>query len=778
MYIAQLHQITMKNQATTTILRNNDAETQHHKDEFRKQVNRRSDKLINYFLACYFIAGLVFASFYDTWTIAIGVGGLSLVAYYSVKKLLPDTDFYQYILSTIFGVFMAQFIYQMHGLFEMHFFAFIGSAILITYQNWKLQIPMLLVVIVHHVAFGYLQNSGVQNVYFTQLDSFELQTFIIHFLLAAVIFFVCGLWAHQLKKYSDIQISNSVEMANLQKEALMAATAKRHLEEQEQVKQALAESNTRFSYAAQATSDAIWDRSYTDSHVFWSDGFRLLFGYEINRETTSINFWESKVHPDDLSGIIQLMQKVKDDPRSTHWTAEYRFLKSDGEYAFVREKALVIRDANGKAARTIGALQDITEIKQNEIKLQNLNESLEKEKYFLDSLMDNMPDAIYFKDLNSKFIRVSKHMANKFGVSLNDIIGKSDFDFHQNGKAIQAFKDEQDIMRTRVPKVDYIEKSIHSNGVDYWVSSTKMPLINTRGELVGVFGISRDVTEVKRLEEESHVAKVDKAVAQGKFEIASDVMHDIGNAVVGFGSYLTRIRRMQEKDNPENLRNLAMFFETNKSAINTAIGEAKASAVVKMLAGIALTQRSNHEEINKSIGEQFGIITHIQEILDIQRQYIAGHESQERKPVNLKNIVNDSLAMLFAAIDKKAIAVSLEIADDLPIIKGDRTKLTQVMLNVFRNSVEAIDKDAEEKTISVSVAVIDGELVIRVRDSGKGFDKTIGDQLFNKGFTTKATTTGMGLYGCRTILETHKATIAINSEGEDKGATARIVFNV
>jgi PAS domain S-box-containing protein len=756
----------------------NETEQQKHTRAFRLQVKKRSDKLINYFLVCYFIVGLVFASFYDTWTIAIGIGGLCLVAYYSVKAALPDSDFYQYVLSTILGIFMAQYIYQMHGLFEMHFFAFIGSAILITYQNWKLQIPMLSVVAIHHLAFGYLQNSGVENVYFTQLDSFELQTFLIHFILAAVIFFVCGLWSHQLKKYSEIQIGQTIEMGSLQKEALILANAQKQQQEREKAQEALAESNLRFSLAAQATSDAIWDRTYSEDHVFWSEGFRLLFGYEINKQTMAMDFWESKVHPDDLPHVSQTMQQAKDNPAATNWTCEYRFLKEDGEYAFVREKALIIRDANGLVARSIGALQDITELKQSEITLKGLNESLEKEKYFLDSLMDNMPDAIYFKDLECKFIRVSKHMVNKFGTTHTDIIGKSDFDFHKNGKAVQAFKDEQEIMQTMVPKIDYIEKSIQENGADRWVSSTKMPLINTRGELVGTFGMSRDVTEVKRLEEESQAAVLDKAVAQGKFEIASDVMHDIGNAVVGFGAYLTRIRRMQEKDNPENLRNLAMFFEENKPAIITAIGEAKAGAVIKMLAGIALTQRSNHEEVNKSIVEQFNIITHIQEILDIQRQYITGHESQERKPVNLRNIVNESLAMLFATIDKKAIAVSLEIADDLPIIKGDRTKLTQVMLNVFRNSIEAIDKAAEEKTISVSALVVEGELVIRVRDSGKGFDKSLSGQLFNKDFTTKDSTTGMGLYGCRTILDTHEATIAMTSEGEGKGATVRIGFKL
>ena len=197
---------------------------------FRSEVKERSDRLMNYFLISFFVVGLAFAFFYGTWLIAFGVGGLSLIAYYSAKIALPDSDLYQYVLSVVLGIFMAQFIYQMHGLFEMHFFAFIGSAILITYQNWKLQIPVTIVVVVHHATLGYLQDIGFSQVYFTQLDYFTLQTFIIHVLLAAVIFFICGLWAYQLKKYNEIQIIQTVQMAELQKEAQLSFERKLHAE--------------------------------------------------------------------------------------------------------------------------------------------------------------------------------------------------------------------------------------------------------------------------------------------------------------------------------------------------------------------------------------------------------------------------------------------------------------------------------------------------------------------------------------------------------------------
>ncbi len=207
-----------------------DSERQLQEAYFKLQVETRSDKMMNYFLIVFFCVGLVFAMFYGTWLIAFGVGGLSLLAYYSVKIALPDSNLYQYVLSVVLGIFMAQYIYQMHGMFEMHFFAFIGSAILITYQNWKLQIPIMVLVVVHHASFSYLQNIGYNKIYFSQLNYFDLQTLIIHSSLSGIIFFICGLWAFQLKKYNEIQIGHALETATLQKEALMHAERKRNEE--------------------------------------------------------------------------------------------------------------------------------------------------------------------------------------------------------------------------------------------------------------------------------------------------------------------------------------------------------------------------------------------------------------------------------------------------------------------------------------------------------------------------------------------------------------------
>jgi methyl-accepting chemotaxis protein len=171
--------------------------------QFFSAIKEKSDTIMAYALGVYFLFGLFLAGFYFTFTIAFGIGGLCLVAYFSVKTLLPEHTLYQYVGSAVLAVFAAQFIYQMHGLFEMHFFVFIGTALMITYQNWKLQLPLLVLIVIHHATFAYLQYSGSKEIYFTQLDYMDLQAFLFHGGLAATISALCGYWAYDLAKKTE-----------------------------------------------------------------------------------------------------------------------------------------------------------------------------------------------------------------------------------------------------------------------------------------------------------------------------------------------------------------------------------------------------------------------------------------------------------------------------------------------------------------------------------------------------------------------------------------------
>jgi PAS domain S-box len=130
-----------------------------------------------------------------------------------------------------------------------------------------------------------------------------------------------------------------------------------------------------------------------------------------------------------------------------------------------------------------------------------MNKDLEKEKYLLDALLSAIPDFIYFKDEQCRFIRVSESMAPLFKVnSAADLVGKSDFDFHSAEHANHSYQEEMEIVRTGKKIIDNVVRERWDDGREQWVSTTKMPLIGADGRIVGSFGISKVITDFKKME--------------------------------------------------------------------------------------------------------------------------------------------------------------------------------------------------------------------------------------------------------------------------------------
>jgi signal transduction histidine kinase len=185
-----------------------------------KGIYAKADRLTEGVLYLMFAFGIFIAVFYDTWLIAFGVGGLCMTAYFFSKHFVKGSNLYQYILSAIAAIFSAQYIYQMHGMAEMHFWVFITSTILIIYQNWKLQIPLIVIVILHHGSFAYLQYIGYKEIYFTQLAYMDLTTFLFHGVLASCVCLVAAIWSINIHTRTIHDAQNLKVMTQLQSDLL------------------------------------------------------------------------------------------------------------------------------------------------------------------------------------------------------------------------------------------------------------------------------------------------------------------------------------------------------------------------------------------------------------------------------------------------------------------------------------------------------------------------------------------------------------------------------
>jgi two-component system sensor histidine kinase/response regulator len=168
----------------------------------------------------------------------------------------------------------------------------------------------------------------------------------------------------------------------------------------------------------------------------------------------------------------------------------------DGTVKWYSTTKMPFRNRSGRVIGTFGISRDITDRKRVEL---SLLEQLELFTCFMDSL----PDCVYFKDRESRFTRVNKFLVQRFG--LGDpaaLLGKNDFDLFTEEHARPAYEDEQEILRTGTPIIGKVEKETFPDGSVSWASTTKIPHRDPFGRIVGTFGVSRDITDWKRAEEQ------------------------------------------------------------------------------------------------------------------------------------------------------------------------------------------------------------------------------------------------------------------------------------
>ncbi len=144
-----------------------------------------------------------------------------------------------------------------------------------------------------------------------------------------------------------------------------------------QQEEVLLKSNERFEHVSKATFDAIWDWDVKSKHLYFGDGFKELFGHDIQNNTGDFSTWYNHIHPEDKERVILSRLNKIVHHKESNWKDEYRYMRADGSVAYISDRGILLRNNSG-TYRMIGAMQDVTELKSNEIAISNLNKSLEK----------------------------------------------------------------------------------------------------------------------------------------------------------------------------------------------------------------------------------------------------------------------------------------------------------------------------------------------------------------------------------------------------------------
>lgn len=174
------------------------ADKESYLNEVQKQVDTISDK----FIGLFFILGICFAPIHGTWVFTWVTMGCTCMLYLIVRLILQEGKISRSLIAIVYTIFMLQFIGQLHGMAEMHFFYFINAALLIIYQDWRMQLIYCFLAIGHHSTLAFLQWKYGQDLgnYFIGYADITVFRISFHFGLAVLMSFICGFWAYLIQK--------------------------------------------------------------------------------------------------------------------------------------------------------------------------------------------------------------------------------------------------------------------------------------------------------------------------------------------------------------------------------------------------------------------------------------------------------------------------------------------------------------------------------------------------------------------------------------------------
>jgi PAS domain S-box-containing protein len=346
-------------------------------------------------------------------------------------------------------------------------------------------------------------------------------------------------------------------------------------------------------------------------------------------------------------------------------------------------------------------------------------------------LLNELPDAIYFKDNLGRFFLTNRLHIKKLGLNnVDEFIGKTDFDLFTEEHAQQAFNDEQHVIRSG-ETISKEEKETHLDGSETWASTSKMPLRNEQGKIVGTFGISKDITQIKNAEIQLRKAeKILQEANAAKDTFFSILAHDLKNpfnSLIGMSDLL--LDEFDDLSDDEKIQMLTRIHQTSESAY-------------------AL----------------------LENLLDWSRVQ-TGALSIYTQNLELEPLVDEILELSHLHAYAKNISIIKSVPGST-VVLADDNMLRTIIRNLVSNAIKFTRPGGEIKILAETE---DGKVKITIEDNGVGMDDKTLKRLFKisekiKTYgTADESGTGLGLIIVREFVEKNKGSITVSST-EGKGS--------
>jgi PAS domain S-box-containing protein len=446
---------------------------------------------------------------------------------------------------------------------------------------------------------------------------------------------------------------------------------------------------------------------------------------------------------------------------------EEAYTRPNGEEFFLHVVKCAAFDSSGNITGTQGIMMDNMLNKRVEA-------ALAYERDLLNNLLTCSEDKIYFKDCESKFVRVSVSMATLFKVEKpSDLIGKSDRDFFSEEHGRAALEDERRIISTGESLVGKVEKETWPDGRVTWALTTKMAMRNAEGKIVGTFGISKDITAVKEAEaklEQVHRQLVDASRQAGMAEVATSVLHNVGNVLNSVNVSSSVIADKIRKSKASSLGKVVALIKEHENNLGDFFAnDPKGKQLPAYLASLAAYLAQEQQEVMEEVKSLAGNIMHIKDIVTTQQNYAKTVGVVETLPV--AGLVEDALQLNKGALTRHNVKLVRDFADVPPIVT-EKHKVLQILVNLIRNAKYACDDlGTGEKQITLKVSNGDGRVKIAVIDNGIGIAPENLTRIFNHGFTTRKEGHGFGLHNGCIVAKELGGSLTAFSEGPGRGAT-------